>query len=308
MYISSCSLPSVPLLSLVSTVGYMKKEGEGEKRLQHQKVEAKPIDSAAHHVRGFIESVEEEDSSGPSSVARKYRKGACENCGASSHRTKECVERPRKRGARWTGEDVRPDEILQEARLDFEGKRDRWAGYDAGEYEEVIREWEEIEAEKKALRAAERARRKEAGEPGHESHGLSDSDGSDHTDTTDSQDDDDDASSSGEEKYADAVDMPGQKVDLKTRMTVRNLRLREDTAKYLRDLNDTTTQYDPKTRSLRKIGPRSSSGRTDFVAASRSRTADKDKIFAWDEQKRTAATKAPSPPSEGDEFDCTIFQ
>ena len=34
-----------------------------------------------------------------------------------------------------------------------------------------------------------------------------------------------------EEKYAEAVDMPGQKVDTKTRMTVRNLRIREDTAK-----------------------------------------------------------------------------
>lgn len=307
MYIFS--LPPLGFFSSqLSTIGYMKREGEGEKRLQHQKVETKLTDSAAHHVRGLIEPVEEEGSSEPSLVARKYRKGACENCGASSHRTKECLERPRKRGARWTGEDVHPDEILQEAQLDFDGKRDRWAGYDAKEYEEVIREWEEIEAEKKTLRAAERARRKEAGELGHGGHGISDSDGSDHTDTTDSQDDDDEGSSSGEEKYADAVDMPGQKVDMKTRMTVRNLRLREDTAKYLRDLNDTTTQYDPKTRSLRRIGPRSSTGRADFVAASGSRIADKDKIFAWDEEKRAAATKAPLPPSEGDEFDCTIFQ
>lgn len=42
----------------------------------------------------------------------------------------------------------------------------------------------------------------------------------------DIDDDDDD-----EEKYADDAPMPGTKVDSKQRITVRNLRIREDTAK-----------------------------------------------------------------------------
>ena len=40
-----------------------------------------------------------------------------------------------------------------------------------------------------------------------------------------------------EDKYVDKMDMPGTKVDAAERYTVRNLRIREDTAKYLRNLD-----------------------------------------------------------------------
>ena len=58
----------------------------------------------------------------------KYRKGACENCGAMTHKTKECCERPRKRGAKFTQSNFCPDEYIKEIPLDYEGKRDRWNG------------------------------------------------------------------------------------------------------------------------------------------------------------------------------------
>uniref|UniRef100_A0A1B0BFB8 Pre-mRNA-splicing factor SLU7 n=1 Tax=Glossina palpalis gambiensis TaxID=67801 RepID=A0A1B0BFB8_9MUSC len=45
--------------------------------------------------------------------------------------------------------------------------------------------------------------------------------------------------------------MPGTKVDSKQRITVRNLRIREDTAKYLRNLDPNSAYYDPITRSMR---------------------------------------------------------
>lgn len=54
-----------------------------------------------------------------------------------------------------------------------------------------------------------------------------------------------------EDKYVDE-DMPGTKVDSKQRITVRNLRIREDTAKYLRNLDLNSAYYDPKTRSMRE--------------------------------------------------------
>ena len=45
--------------------------------------------------------------------------------------------------------------------------------------------------------------------------------------------------------------MPGTNFDSKRRITVRNLRIREDTAKYLRNLNPNSAYYDPKTRSMK---------------------------------------------------------
>ena len=66
-------------------------------------------------------------------------------------------------------------------------------------------------------------------------------------DTVDSDDSDAD-----EDKYADQADMPGTKFDSKTRTTVRNLRIREDTAKYLYNLDPNSAFYDPKTRSMRE--------------------------------------------------------
>ena len=54
----------------------------------------------------------------------------------------------------------------------------------------------------------------------------------------------------------------GTKVDAAERYTVRNLRIREDTAKYLRNLDPNSAHYDPKTRAMRK-NPYEQSGAKD---------------------------------------------
>lgn len=45
---------------------------------------------------------------------------------------------------------------------------------------------------------------------------------------------------------------PIAKLDPRTRTTIRNLRIREDTAKYLRNLDLNSAHYDPKSRSMRE--------------------------------------------------------
>ena len=55
------------------------------------------------------------------------------------------------------------------------------------------------------------------------------------------------------DKYEDGeVSMGGSAADSKQTVSVRNLRIREDTAKYLRNLDADSAYYDPKTRSMRE--------------------------------------------------------
>ena len=71
-------------------------------------------------------------------AAKKYRKGACENCGAMSHKRQDCVERPRRRGAKFTQKDIKADEVIQTFDGDYDAKRDRWNGYDPASYKTRI--------------------------------------------------------------------------------------------------------------------------------------------------------------------------
>lgn len=201
-------------------------------------------------------------------VSIKYRKGACENCGAMTHQKKDCMERPRKVGAKFTGASIAPDEFIQpELSMDYDGKRDRWAGYDAAEHRAIIEEYQKIEDAKRQLRAEKL---------------NSDVDGDVEPEDLEKED---------EDKYVDEVDMPGTKVDSKQRITVRNLRIREDTAKYLRNLDPNSAYYDPKTRSMRD-NPHSMAGTgeqdVDYAGENFVRfTGDTQKhsvaqLFAWE--------------------------
>ncbi|CAG7721421.1 unnamed protein product [Allacma fusca] len=167
-------------------------------------------------------------------VATRFRKGACENCGALTHKRKDCMERPRRVGARFTGDAIAPDEHLQpNLEMDYDGKRDRWNGYDPNEYHAIVDEFQMVEDAKRSLKT-EKIRSGTDGEPLPDNMVL-----------------DEDIPEEDEDKYVDDVDMPGTKVDSKQRITVRNLRIREDVAKYLRNLDPNSAYYDPKTRAMR---------------------------------------------------------
>jgi pre-mRNA-processing factor SLU7 len=202
----------------------------GRPSLKHQRVQEKEeqLINDKWYARGVR--------AGP--AATKFRKGACENCGAMSHKTKDCMDRPRKTGAKWSGKDIKPDEIIQEIELDYDSKRDRWNGYDPSEHAKIYEEYEKIEEARRKMKASELDKQSTTE--------LVKKTGERTTGEFSSEDEEDD-----EDKYAERSDMPGQKVNTKTRTTIRNLRIREDTAKYLRNLDINSAYYDPKTRSMR---------------------------------------------------------
>jgi pre-mRNA-processing factor SLU7 len=186
--------------------------------------------------------------------AKKYRKGSCKNCGSMSHKTKDCIERPRKRGAYLTGKDIAADEVVKHVQAStWVGKRDRWAGYDAEKHQKKInaiyklaeQKRQQVREEQKQKKVMEDTTRKKDGGDGEEEGEDSDSDSSTDDDDTDRDTDD-------EDRIRDEMDGQFQsKHATFLKSTVRNLRIREDLPKYLRNLDTNSAHYDPKTRSMR---------------------------------------------------------
>ncbi|KAG5973898.1 mRNA splicing protein [Claviceps cyperi] len=225
---------------------YANEDDDDNDYLKHQRREEKK-DSTAWYDRGRR--------AGP--AATKYRKGACENCGAMTHKAKDCLSRPRAKGAKWTGKDIQADEVIQEVRMGWDAKRDRWNGYDSKEYRNVVEDFNQMEELRKQSQKAQN--------------------GEDDTEDGD--------------KYAEENDMNKHQST-----ATRQLRIREDTAKYLLNLDLESAKYDPKTRSLVDAGAtggkaaelyaeegfmRSSGEARDFETAQR---------YAWEAQERSGDT------------------
>ncbi|KAF2985379.1 hypothetical protein EK904_009064, partial [Melospiza melodia maxima] len=191
------------------------------------------------------------------SVATRYRRGACENCGALTHKRQHCMERPRKAGAKYTGMDIAQDEHVQpQLVFGYDGKRDRWNGYDPEEHMKIVEEYSRVDLAQCALKAQKLQEELASGKlervnsPRHQG-------GEEESNSQTERD----HSSEDEDKYTDDIDMPGQNFDSKRRITVRNLRIREDIVKYLRNLDPNSAYYDPKTRAMRE-NPYGNTGRS----------------------------------------------
>ena len=234
-------------------------------------------------------------------AATKFRKGACENCGAMTHKKKDCLSRPRKQGARWTGRDIEADEVVQDVKLGWDAKRDRWNGYDASEYKDVIEEFNALEEMKKQMN-----KDKEGGGKKLIGDGKADDD-ADSDEDEDGEDGKAHNSNKDDEgaRYEEETDM-GRHQSTST----RNLRLREDTAKYLLNLDLDSAKYDPKTRTMVDSGAtadnaaalvaeegfmKASGDAAEFDAASRA---------AWESQERGDRNKThmQANPTSGEYF------
>ncbi|KAL8747344.1 MAG: hypothetical protein Q9190_000772 [Brigantiaea leucoxantha] len=218
-------------------------------------------------------------------AATKFRKGACENCGAMTHKTKECLSRPRAKGAKWTGKDIQADEMVQDVELGWDAKRDRWNGYDSVEYRKVVEEYEELEDLKKKLRGdnSENAQQK----------------------TLASDSNDGSPQEQQEAKSAEESDMGGQQST-----ATRYIRQREDTAKYLLNLDSDSAKYDPKTRLMADMGAQTDQAAAlvaedNFTRASGDAAEFQKALkYAWESQERgdKNGTHFQANPTSGEYF------
>eukprot|EP00388_Colpodella_angusta_P004428 GDKJ01014623.1.p1 GENE.GDKJ01014623.1~~GDKJ01014623.1.p1 ORF type:complete len:383 (+),score=59.91 GDKJ01014623.1:30-1178(+) len=64
----------------------------------------------------------------------KFREGACENCGAVTHVTRDCLERPRMIGAKYSKIFGKDEHLVPQHDIAFDSKRDRWHNYDPSTY------------------------------------------------------------------------------------------------------------------------------------------------------------------------------
>ncbi|RLV88863.1 hypothetical protein DV515_00015213 [Chloebia gouldiae] len=149
-------------------------------------------------------------------VATRYRKGACENCGALRHKKKNCMERPRKAGAKYTGMNIAPDELVQpQLMFDYDGKRDRWNGYDPEEHMKIVEEYSKVDLAKCALKAQKLQEELASGkleQVNSPKHAWGEEESNSQSER--------DHSSEDEDKYTDDIDMPGQNFDSKRCITV----------------------------------------------------------------------------------------
>jgi len=176
-------------------------------------------------------------------------------------------------------------------KLAYDAKRDPWAGYDPSEHQMTIRRHEKMEQERQNAKIRRRDRKAMSasrsssatssaaaaaiakiggggGGGGGSSGGsggggagggasakaggagkASDSDSDYESD--DESDEDQEFRDKTEKLFHGRVARQGGVGGAQMATTVRNLRIREDTAKYLRNLDPNSAYYDPKTRSMR---------------------------------------------------------
>lgn len=189
-----------------------------------------------HHRRKVGETdqplTEEQDESGTAVqkvgiATARFRRGACENCGAITHKTSDCLERPRKVSARFAGSQLAVDEVNRSGKSanSYDAKRDRWGAYDVSTHTDRV---SSMRAEVVGERPAKRARVARVG--GASMQAIS----SDEADFEAKDMDSNLAASSSSKPPAGG-----------------GLRLREDRARYLDDLDATGAHYDPKSRSIK---------------------------------------------------------
>lgn len=223
--------------------------------------------------------------------------------------------------------DIKTGDVFKES---YDGKRDQYHGYDRDTHNSKLNtkymQRQELRKQSRKLQREEESKKNLGNldkEPMEESakkqqRTASDSDFDDSD--LESDNDDDNSSDSDDEKeflqrdedakvITSRLARQGGVGGAQMKVTARNLRIREDTAKYLRNLDPNSAYYDPKSRSMRdNPNPEIPTSETDYAGDNFTRiTGDaaslaQTQLFAWD-------NKAVAAVVDGDgDIDTAIVQ
>ncbi|KAK3382009.1 Pre-mRNA splicing Prp18-interacting factor-domain-containing protein [Podospora didyma] len=199
----------------------------------------------------------------------KWVKGSCENCGAMGHAKKDCLERPRKVGARFTGRDIQADRTVRDVKHGYVAKRDIYQTYDPKQYAEVLEEYNMVEeARRQMLLQA----------------GLA----TDPNNQTEKKD--------GEENYEKGFKYADESEMGRDRAIKQSMRIREDTAKYLLNLDSDSAKYNPKKRALVDAGAIADKSAQLFAeetflrASGEASEFERAQRYAWEAQEQAGDT------------------
>eukprot|EP00924_Labyrinthula_sp_SR-Ha-C_P002832 snap_masked-scaffold_13-processed-gene-8.44-mRNA-1 protein AED:0.21 eAED:0.21 QI:0/-1/0/1/-1/1/1/0/438 len=173
-------------------------------------------------------------------LGKRYRKGACENCGSMSHKKRDCLERPRSKRntAQMLNKTLAADDLYQtsqkkENKKSYDTSRDRWNGYDPSSHISRVENFYSTVVQEPEVNLEE----------------VQDKD---------------------ELKF---------KLGTGDRLEVHNLRIREDTAEYLKTL-DTKIEDQKKEENLQFTLVR------DGMNKASSSGLENSQVFAWDLDSR----------------------
>jgi pre-mRNA-processing factor SLU7 len=72
------------------------------------------------------------------------------------HKKKDCFDKPRTVGAKWTNSNIQPDDYqMPKLELGWDAKRDRWNGYNPSDYHFVEQEYEKMDETRKLSKSAQ---------------------------------------------------------------------------------------------------------------------------------------------------------
>lgn len=158
------------------------------------------------------------------SIVKKRHVGEsrCTNCGSSDHVKRDCLERPRKLPNSFKNDDniisIRKD---SSENSDWDARKDRWFGYTGKEYNDLLKDWER--------------KKKDAKKSKEQDEELL-------------WDTDEEVELMKLGLYKDVMGTLKQDDLQNSQLQRASVRLREDRAAYLNDVNSDEIKYDPKSR------------------------------------------------------------